>query len=65
MMQVFDYVHHSLLIDKLEAYGIGGNVLKLIVSYLANRKQITEINRFNTKSKREKTFHSTARETRH
>lgn len=42
--KAFDYVQHRLLLSKLEAYGIRDNQLKLIESYLTNRKQRTSIN---------------------
>ncbi|KAG6449101.1 hypothetical protein O3G_MSEX005876 [Manduca sexta] len=61
MTQAFDYVHYDTLLDKLEAYGIRGNVHSLIKSYLYNRKQITEINRINVESKTEQTFRSLER----
>lgn len=51
MTQAFDYVDHSILFSKLEAYGIRGNILELLCSYLTNRKQVTEISRFNYKTK--------------
>ena len=38
-------MNHSILLDKLEKYGIRGNSLKLIENYLSNRKQIVNLNR--------------------
>lgn len=61
MTQAFDYVHYSTLLNKLEAYGIRGNVNNLIKSYLLNRTQMTNINQINTKSKHETVFHSSER----
>lgn len=58
MSQAFDYVDHNILISKLDAYGIRGNVLDLIQSYLTNRQQITVITRVNPKTKIEETFSS-------
>lgn len=58
MTQAFDYVSHDILLNKLEAYGIRGNVLKLMESYLKNRTQYTEITRININKKCEETFNS-------
>ena len=35
----FDTLHHSLLIDKLEAYGCNSSSLEFMANYLTNRKQ--------------------------
>ena len=40
----FDTVPHHLILTKLRHIGIGGNLLKLIHSYLIGRKQFVEIN---------------------
>lgn len=64
MTQAFDYVHFDTLVNKLEAYGIRGNTLSLIESYLRNRKQITEICRMN-ENNYEETFRSSEREVRY
>ena len=37
--KAFDKVSHRLLLKKLEAYGIGGRLLKWLEAYLNNRKQ--------------------------
>ena len=37
--QAFDTVNHNILLHKLENYGIRGNILKLLSSYLSNREQ--------------------------
>lgn len=61
MSQAFDYVDHNILGDKLAAYGIRGNVLDLIRSYLTGRQQITVISKFNLKTKREQIYMSQKR----
>ena len=42
--KAFDKVSRDLLLDKLSAFGIGGNSLSLLRSYLSNRKQTARIN---------------------
>ena len=44
LSKAFDYLSHELLIAKLHAYGFDLPALKLIQSYLSNRKQRTKIN---------------------
>lgn len=58
MTQAFDYVDHKILLAKLDHYGIRGNVLSLIESYLTDRKQFVEIKRINEANKREETYTS-------
>ena len=41
--KAFDVVPHNILIQKLSAYGIKGNLLKLIIDFLTNRTQVTKI----------------------
>ena len=42
--KAFDCLSHELLIAKLDAYGFDKNALKLVNSYLSNRKQRVKIN---------------------
>ena len=42
--KAFDTVHHDILCEKIKAYGLRGNVNKLLKSYLSNRKQYVSIN---------------------
>ena len=43
LSKAFDCLSHELLIAKLDAYGFDKNALKLINSYLSNRKQRVKI----------------------
>lgn len=43
LSSAFDCVDHNILLAKLEHYGIRNNELKLIESYLRNRKQFIEL----------------------
>ena len=42
--KAFDRVPHHLILTKLRRFGIGGNLLKLVHSYLIGRKQFVELN---------------------
>lgn len=61
MTKAFDYVKHETLVTKLFKYGIRGNVLNLIKSYLTNRMQCTEISRVCVSSKQELKYLSSYR----
>lgn len=39
LSRAFDTIHHGILVDKLEAYGIRGNCRNWLYSYLSNRSQ--------------------------
>lgn len=61
LTKAFDYVDHSKLLKKLSMYGIRGNVLSLLKSYLSNRIQITQIDKINIKNKFEESHKSLGR----
>jgi hypothetical protein len=44
LTKAFDTVNHKILINKLEHYGVRGNMLQLLKSYLSDRKQRVWIN---------------------
>ena len=44
LKEAFDTVSHSVLLQKLEHYGIRGNMLDLLTSYLTERKQFVFVN---------------------
>ena len=44
LSKAFDYLSHELLLAKLHVYGFSFSALRLILSYLTNRKQRTKVN---------------------
>ena len=46
--KAFDTVHHEILCDKLNAYGLRGKINDLFKSYLDNRKQYVSLNGFDS-----------------
>lgn len=61
MTQAFDFVDHNILLKKLDSYGVRGNVIKLLESYLSNRRQYVEISRLDPITKKETAFLSESR----
>lgn len=58
MSKAFDFVSHNRLIIKLESYGIRGNALSWIRTYLQNRMQLVEISQINNKNNTIETYQS-------
>ena len=46
--KAFDTVHHDILCDKLNTYGLRGKINDLFKSYLCNRKQYVSLNGFDS-----------------
>ena len=44
LKKAFDTLDHNVLLDKIEKYGIRGNCLKWLHSFLTNRMQRAEAN---------------------
>lgn len=51
LSKAFDLVNHELLLEKLIAYGLRGQVNNLLRSYLTNRAQVVEIDGVRSKEK--------------
>ena len=46
LKKAFDTVNHGILVKKLKSYGIKGQALDILKSYLSNRRQKCQVDRF-------------------
>ena len=60
LSSAFDTVNHTLLLAKMEHYGVRGKVLDLFYSYLTNRKMFVEVKDLN-QDNFQKVYHSQLR----
>ena len=44
LSKAFDFINYDLFLAKLKAYGLSENALKLMCSYLKDRRQAEQIN---------------------
>lgn len=65
MTKAFDHVDHQLLLYKLNNYGIRGNALRLMTSYLEGREQYTELTRICSRTKKEEIYVSGRRKVKY
>ena len=51
LRKAYDTINHTILIKKLEKYGIRGLPLQLLASYLTDRQQYTIVNQYKSQSR--------------
>ena len=51
LRKAYDTINHTILIKKLEKYGITELPLQLLASYLTDRQQYTNVNQYKSKSR--------------
>jgi hypothetical protein len=64
LSKAYDVLERKILLFKLDAYGMRGNVNQWFKSYLSNRKQYAEINYMENTSQISEKFTSTLKETK-
>jgi hypothetical protein len=65
LTKAYDVIHHNILLDKLNYYGIRGVKNSLFKCYLSHRVQFVEINQLNNKNNNKNTYTSSLREIIH